>query len=1021
MPMPRIPQDALDRLKAEIDLPALIRAKGIELKPHGEKDLVGRCPFHDDKTPSLIVTPAKGLWHCMGACQTGGDVVSWVMKADGVSFRHAVELIRDGKASSLLATDKILKQTTVPRLPSPVSLTADDDTLLSQVVDYYHATLKQNPGALDYLTKRGLNNPEVIDTFRLGYANRTLGLRLPDKNRDAGAAIRGRLEALGVYRKASGHEHLSGSLTIPILGDAGDVLGLYGRKILPNLSANVPRHLYLPGPHRGVFNPACLESKEIILCEALIDALSFWAHGFKNVTTSYGVEGFTEEMLAAFLRHGVKRMYIAYDRDEAGDRAADKLAQKLLSEGIEVLRILFPHGMDANEYIRKVSPPEKALSVLLQSATWIGKGTKPQAMTLPAPTVEETPSPSLAAIAAAPMAEKAEPEKVNVPCQIQGEDVHLSLGDRHFRVRGLFKNLSFDLLRVNLRVSVGERYYIDQLDLYHAKQRDTFIAHAAPEVAVKPEVLKRDLGRVLLKLEELQEEKIEETLRPKDKAAHMMTAEEEKDALALLKDPELFSRILKDFTTCGMVGEDTNKLLGYLAATSRLFEDPLGVVIQSSSAAGKSSLMDAVLALMPEETRIKYSAMTGQALFYMGETNLEHKILGIVEEAGAEKASYALKILQSEKELSIASTGKDPQTGKLITQEYRVKGPVMLLMTTTKIEVDPELMNRCLVLSVDEDREQTRAIHAAQREAETLEGYLVKKERKAIETRHQNAQRLLRPLKVFNPYAKRLTFLDDKTRLRRDHKKYLILIRTIALLHQYQRPLKKDGRLGDVPYLEVTLSDIALANRIVHGVLGRSLDELPPQTRRLLHLLHGHVREASKVRAVDQADFRFTRGEVRAWTGWSDSQLKTHLSRLLDLEYLLLHRGGRGQCLVYEMLYKGEGKEGKPFLLGLLDVDALRKKAAGYPYDLNMSGSLEGKSGTNGKEEGPSLPQTGVKSGGNMDVHTPINANENRARRVRNAKESEIAHLDALKKDADSSRTLSGPPSLAAASLVPEP
>ncbi|MDQ3001822.1 MAG: CHC2 zinc finger domain-containing protein, partial [Fibrobacterota bacterium] len=107
--MPRIPEAELARLKADIDLTALIRAKGIELKPHGSADLIGRCPFHDDKTPSLVVTPSKSLWHCMGACQVGGDVVSWVMKADGVSFRHAVELLKDGNAGALLSSDKLVK------------------------------------------------------------------------------------------------------------------------------------------------------------------------------------------------------------------------------------------------------------------------------------------------------------------------------------------------------------------------------------------------------------------------------------------------------------------------------------------------------------------------------------------------------------------------------------------------------------------------------------------------------------------------------------------------------------------------------------------------------------------------------------------------------------------------------------------------------------------------------------------------------------------------------------------------
>src|SRR5208282_2565081 len=130
---------------------------------------------------------------------------------------------------------------------------------------------------------------------------------------------------------------------------------------------------------------------------------------------------------------------------------------------------------------------------------------------------------------------------------------------------------------------------------------------------------------------------------------------------------------------------------------SRELDRQLGVLVQSSSAAGKSSLMDAVLSFMPEEERIKYSAMTGQSLFYMGETDLKHKILAIVEEEGAERATYALKLLQSEGALTIASTGKDSSTGRMVTQEYRVEGPTMICLTTTSVKIDEELLNRCIV------------------------------------------------------------------------------------------------------------------------------------------------------------------------------------------------------------------------------------------------------------------------------------------------------------------------------------
>lgn len=327
--MARIPEEQIERLKEEVSLQRLVEQAGVELRRQG-KDLVGCCPFHEDRSPSLVVSPAKNLWHCLGACQAGGSVIDWTMRVEGVSFRHAVELLRDGTAPSTAASNaRRVARSTVTKLPSPLERTADDRELLERVVGFYHQALKESTDALGYLERRGLVHTELIERFRLGHANRTLGYRLPAKNRQAGADIRGRLQRLGVIR-SSGHEHLTGSLVIPIDDANGQAVQLYGRKIRDDLRPGTPPHLYLPGAHRGVFNRAALSaSREVIVCESLIDALSFWCHGQRHVTAAYGVEGFTAEHLAAFKDNQVERVLIAYDRDAAGDGAAAKLADRL--------------------------------------------------------------------------------------------------------------------------------------------------------------------------------------------------------------------------------------------------------------------------------------------------------------------------------------------------------------------------------------------------------------------------------------------------------------------------------------------------------------------------------------------------------------------------------------------------------------------------------------------------------------------------------------------------------------------
>jgi hypothetical protein len=285
----------------------------------------------------------------------------------------------------------------------------------------------------------------------------------------------------------------------------------------------------------------------------------------------------------------------------------------------------------------------------------------------------------------------------------------------------------------------------------------------------------------------------------------------------------------------------------------------------------------------------------------------------------------------------------------------------MIMLTTTAIDIDEELLNRCIVLTVDESREQTRAIHALQRQRETVEGMQFKLERNAILQLHRNAQRLLRPLRVVNPFARQLTFLDDRTRTRRDHMKYLGLIRTIALLHQYQRPTRTTGT---VAYIEATLDDIAVANRIAGDVLGRSLDDLPPQTRQLLTLIHEWVEGECKRLCQTRRDFRFSRRDVRQATGWGNTQLKLHLARLQEMEYLLVHRGERGQSYVYELLYEGQGTDGRPFLMGLIDANSL-----GNTYDGE-------KSGVNAKKSAPGRAGVGAKAGRGRSDETSASPSE---------------------------------------------
>lgn len=979
-------QTELEELKRSADLLGLVRSHGVSLSRAGA-DLLGLCPFHEETTPSFRVTPSKNLWHCFG-CGKGGSAVDWLMHTRGLSVREAVAILREQAGSPSLpsrpeppsavavvsappASPDTMPVMPVDRQPEPLSPSrfwsnreSTEQDLLWAVLEHYHGSLWASEACRAYLERRGLWDESLVRTFRLGYADRSLGLAIPGKQLRAGAHARERLQLAGVIRD-TGHEHLNGSLVVPILGETvkgqwqergqRQVLGMYGRKVNTGLRAGTPNHLYLSGQMRGVFHASgALEAARdaggtVILCEALLDALTLWRWGFRNVTTAYGVRGVSKDLWRYLTESGFSRVVLAFDADEAGDVAASSLAERLQGAGLEVGRLPLPRGEDVNSFAVGSTNPAQCLGDALSRAfgreSWQPveavaietktESVKPEKAKSPSSLAAETPAVvPQAALPEIPAVTESVPEAVRPVDGFveEGDALLWTSGDRRWRVLGLSSARPLDHLRLNLRVTRGDHFHLDTLDLYLSKSREAFVRTASIELGVDPEVIKRDLGRLVLRLEERLHAQVEAARHPPAPAAVELSEEAHSQALAVLREPGYLLILLSDLEATGMVGEEVNKLLCWLALTSRRLDSPLGLLIQSTSAAGKSSLLEGVLRTMPEEEVIRYSAVSGQSLFYMGNLDLRHKVLYIAEEEGARRASYSLKLLQSDGVLSMASTTKDPESGQLVTKEYRTEGPVALAMTTTSPEIDPELQNRCLVVSVDESREQTEAIHRRQRESLTREGMVRRRETASRLELWRNAQRLLAPLDVVNPYAQDLSFASHQTRTRRDQVKYLSLVSAVALAHQHRKVRHQDAH-GE--YIEADLDDIELATFLAGHALGRSLDDLPPQTARLWRVLCGEVRNAAEQEGCDADLFRFTRRWAREHTHWGDTQLKLHLHRLEELELVTVSRSAQGSSYRLACL-----EESAPGLVssGLPRLSSLRAKYPGHRYDGTWSG-----------------------------------------------------------------------------------
>ncbi|MCJ8335677.1 MAG: CHC2 zinc finger domain-containing protein, partial [Epibacterium sp.] len=353
--MARLPDSFLADIKA-IPLAQVLEAGGHDLQPAGSGRLKCSCPLpgHEDRTPSFFVDEDKNLWRCFGACDTGGDVIELVRKMHGLAFIDAVDwLARFAGLSFDPGKYKGRDRTQPGTLPKgcPLEPGLPADELGRRVIGFYQRQLlNRDSRGWQYLASRGLADERLINRFQLGFAPMGVGglLRVvPDCQRVAGRQMRRELTAAGWCREVSvkrsgqefttSRERLINCITVPVVDETGAAVECYGRRTTSRKD-NGPLHWYLPGAHRGVWNAdACVSSeKAVILCEAAFDALSFFVNGVENVTWSYGCSGFTADHLAHFQAFQVQTVIIAYDNDEAGNKAADKLTAELTRYGIGV-------------------------------------------------------------------------------------------------------------------------------------------------------------------------------------------------------------------------------------------------------------------------------------------------------------------------------------------------------------------------------------------------------------------------------------------------------------------------------------------------------------------------------------------------------------------------------------------------------------------------------------------------------------------------------------------------------------
>ena len=817
------------QIKARLSILSVLARYGLRPDASGRM----RCPFHDDTTPSFQVYAETNTFCCFSTnCEAGtGDVIDLVERMERCSTHEAIL-----KAKAMIE-------------PVPSLVPNGQAAGLNGAFARFKKSFFQSGKARAYLKQRGLDASRIDVGFNSGrfhghQSNATneawvnVGLLTPHQ---------------GGYRVFA-----RTCVIFPLKDKNGEITSLYGRSI--RAAATTARHFYLK--HRRGLYPGypSKETRRLIVTESVIDAASLLMLDLPADTAPlalYGTNGFTGEHEAAIEDlESLEEIVLFFDGDQAGRAAVEKVRRRLekLRPAVAISHVETLDDEDINSLL--VTYDAECIKTLIQERA-----------TLYGPTSE---SPS-----------SKEPLLQEGLDTTNAEALCLRTPNVVVTVLGGIKLTGLDRLRATLKLDRTDGGYPlrHNLDLYHAGQIDSLIDRAAAELDLSTVTLRSVMVRLIDGLEGYRLRKIE-AMTPKQQRPTLSKREHDQ-ARAYLSRDDLLERTSRDIGRSGVVGEEVNRLLMYLVFTSRLRQRPLHLMCLGQSGMGKTYLQESVGRLIPSEDRLEITALSENALYYFGRTELRHKLILIEDLDGAEEVLYPLRELQTKGKLSKTVTMKDAK-GRLKTITVTVEGPVCVSGCTTRDALYDDNANRCLLLHLDTTPKQNQAILRYQKRLSA--GAVNGKAQEAIRHLLKNTQRLLKPVGVRNPYAERLALPPLVQSQRRSNQLYLDVIETVTFYHQYQRQIKHDKATGE-RYILTTLDDIDAANKLMSSVLTTKSDELTGACRGFFDAvkawMHSNDRQS------------FHAGEVRRALRLAPTSLKRHLWQLQNYGYIERVGGNR--------------------------------------------------------------------------------------------------------------------------------
>ena len=428
------------------------------------------------------------------------------------------------------------------------------------------------------------------------------------------------------------------------------------------------------------------------------------------------------------------------------------------------------------------------------------------------------------------------------------------------------------------------------IDLYNDNQVEKFVRKVAERLEIGTSIVRRCLQDVTKELENYRFLLIDQYEKENQPYFKELSTTEEKQAIAFLKKPNLLKRTNELIGKAGVIGEEHNRQTMYLIFTSRKTNNPLHCISLGSSGVGKTHLQSKVSELMPEEDKVEITVLSANAFYYFNRTELQHKLILIEDLDGAESVLYPLRELQTKKRITKTVVHKDTK-GNTKTIHLTVEGPVSVAGCTTQESIYEDNSNRNFLLYIDESAEQDQRIMDYQRRASA--GKLNEQEELKAAELLRNVQRVLKPIKVINPFAEYLQLPKSVFKPRRTNSHYLQFIEAITFYKQHQREQHVNEESGEV-FIETTIEDIQEANELIQEVLLRKSDLLNGACRSFFEMLKAYLKANNQN--------TFTNAEIRRTLRINPSNQKRYMIQLQLAELVQRAKGDKRKGYVYEVV-----------------------------------------------------------------------------------------------------------------------